>query len=322
MSTLSVIIRSLNEAEHIGRLLAGIRAQTVQPLEVIVVDSGSTDATVEIARRFGARIVTIAPRDFTFGRSLNFGCAAATGDLLVIASAHVYPIFDNWLEALIEPFEDNAVALSYGRQVGDHRTRFSEHQVFAKWFPAQSTARQEHPFCNNANAAVRRALWQELPYDESLTGLEDMDWASKAMEQGHAISYVAEAPVAHVHNENFARIRNRYRREAIAHRRIFPEQRMSRIDALRFGLSNIASDCLHATLRGKLLSSFVDIPRFRAAQFLGTLQGFQQRGPVASTLLRHFYYPNGLGVRHRAIPDGPRPGGPINYEELKERNAA
>ncbi len=216
--TISVIIRAFNEADHIGRLLAGLSQQTRQPDEVIVVDSGSTDATVEIARLFGARIETIAPQDFTFGRSLNVGCAAATGDVLLIASAHVYPLYDTWVEAMVEPFKDPSVALTYGRQVGDHRTRFSEQQLLAKWFPARSDPDQAHPFCNNANAAIRRGVWLEQPYDEELTGLKDMHWAKRAMDAGHRIAYVAGAPVAHVHREGFSQLKNRYRREAIATR--------------------------------------------------------------------------------------------------------
>ncbi len=321
MKTISIVIRCFNEGEHIGRLLSGIQQQTVEPLEVIIVDSGSTDATVEIAQRFDVRIVTIAPEQFTFGRSLNIGCAAATGEVLVIASAHVYPIYDNWLEMMVRPFEDESIALTYGRQVGDHRTRFSERQVFAKWFPDRSVEHQGHPFCNNANAAVRRAVWQEVPYDEALTGLEDMDWALKAMHLGHNLSYVAEAPVAHVHNEKFSQIKNRYRREAIAHRQIFPEQSMTKGEALRLGLANIASDYWHAALRGRLFEVVADIPRFRIAQFLGSLQGFEQRGPVAATLLHHFYYPNGLNSKSQASPDRPRFGQEINYDEQKERNA-
>lgn len=320
--SVSVVIRCYNEAEHIGRLLSGIQQQTLRPDEVIVVDSGSTDATVEIARRFDTHIVCIQPEQFTFGRALNIGCQAASGDILVFASAHVYPIYSDWLEEMVRPFEDETIALTYGRQQGDHRTRFSEHQVFAKWFPTDSVPHQSHPFCNNANAAVRRSVWQQLPYDEALTGLEDMDWARRMMTAGYGLSYVAEAPVAHIHNERFAQIKNRYRREAIAHRQIFPEQTLTKSQALRYGLANIASDYWHSILRGKFFEAFADIPRFRIAQFLGSLQGFEQRGPVAATLLRHFYYPNGLATKAPISLDEHRLSREINYESLKERNAA
>lgn len=180
----SLIVRAFNEERHIGRLLEGVRRQTVQDVEIILVDSGSTDATAAIAARYGAQVVHIPPAEFTFGRSLNLGIAAATRGLVAIASAHVYPVYPDWLERLLTLFSDQKVALTYGKQRGDSHSKFSEQQIFARWFPEVSNPRQEHPFCNNANAALRRSVWQVHPYDEMLTGLEDLAWAKWAYEQG------------------------------------------------------------------------------------------------------------------------------------------
>ena len=198
----SLVIRAFNEEKHIGRLLEGVRRQTVRDVEIILVDSGSTDATAAIAAQYEVKVVHIPPAEFTFGRSLNLGLSTATCDLVAIASAHVYPVYPDWLERLLEPFADPSIALTYGKQRGDEHSKFSEHQIFARWFPEDSTARQNHPFCNNANAALRRSVWEEHPYDESLTGLEDLAWAKWAFEQGHAIAYLAEAEIIHVHDRN------------------------------------------------------------------------------------------------------------------------
>ena len=113
----SVIIRCLNEECHLPKLLDSIARQTMKA-EVIVVDSGSTDKTVEIARSRAARVIHIKPEDFSFGRALNFGARNTSGDVLVMASAHTYPVHDNWLELLTKPFEDSTVALVYGSQRG------------------------------------------------------------------------------------------------------------------------------------------------------------------------------------------------------------
>jgi len=72
MTTCSIVIRAYNEDQHIGRLFEGIKQQTVKDVDVILVDSGSTDSTVAIAESFGARVVKIRPEEFTFGRSLNY----------------------------------------------------------------------------------------------------------------------------------------------------------------------------------------------------------------------------------------------------------
>ena len=89
MPKVSIVIRCYNEEQHIGRLLSGLIQQTVEELEIIVVDSGSTDSTVAIASCYPIKLVSIKPEDFSFGRSLNLGCQAATGEFIVIASAHV-----------------------------------------------------------------------------------------------------------------------------------------------------------------------------------------------------------------------------------------
>lgn len=312
----SVIIRCFNEERHIRRLLNGLMHQSKSPDQIVVVDSGSTDATLSIVSRYPVEIQSIEPEQFSFGRSLNVGCGAATGEVLVFASAHVHPVYDTWLTELTAPFVDPDVALAYGRQVGNGATKYSEQRVMARWFPAHSIARQEHPFCNNANAAIRRSVWKSEPYDERLTGLEDLAWAKRAMEAGHAISYVATAPVVHAHDESWAQIVNRYRREAIAHKRIYHEQDMSAMDAIRLSIANIASDYVHAARDGVLTKNLGSIPAFRAAQFLGTYRGFRQRGEASAALRKRFYYPHGW-----ERPDGleiPPGAHPIDYDEAEQ----
>jgi len=311
-SSCSVVVRAFNEEAHIGRLLAGIERQTLRPLEVVLVDSGSTDATVAIAARWGARIVRIAPEEFSFGRALNRGIAETTGELIVAASAHVYPVWEDWLERLLQPFEDARVSLAYGQQRGAPATRYSEHRVFAHWFPERSNADQQHDFCNNANAAVRRACWEQHAYDEALTGLEDIDWARRARARGERIAYVAEARIVHIHDETAARLYQRYRREAIALHQIYPESHFSAWDLGRLLTANVVSDWASAAREGRLRDSLLDVPVFRLMQFAGTWRGFHERR-VGSQLKRRLYYP---AVTRGAEALEPRSARRIEYERL------
>ena len=295
----SVVIRGYNEGQHIGRLLSGIVHQTVSDVEIILVDSGSTDATLSIAARYPVKTVFIQPEEFSFGRALNLGCQAASNEFIVIASAHVYPVHQDWLERLLAPFADPQVALVYGKQRGNEFTKYSEHQVFARWFPEQSNLRQEdHPFCNNANAAIRRSLWERLPYNEELTGLEDLDWAKRVMDLGYYLAYAADAEVIHVHNETPRRIYNRYRREAIALKRIFPHEHFHLWDFIHLFVFNVVSDYYHALHYRTLWRNRLSIPLFRLMQFWGTYRGFAQHKPVTSQLKRIFYYPNDLACHY------------------------
>lgn len=307
----SIVIRAFNEAKHLPRLLEGIRQQTLKDVEIILVDSGSTDGSVAIATSYGAKIVHILPHEFTFGRSLNFGLRAATRDLVVIASAHVYPVYPDWMERLLEPFKDAQIALAYGKQRGMHSTKFSERQILAQWFPEQSQPRQGHPFCNNANAVIRRSLWQEHAYDETLTGLEDLEWAKWALGQGYVLAYVAEAEIIHVHDERPKGVFRRYEREAMAFKRIYPEAHFSLYEVTRMTTANIASDLWHAIQEQVLWNSFASIFWFRWMQFWGTYQGYRHSAEWNWQLRQTFYYPRGTNVE----PPPTRDVEPIRYEE-------
>jgi rhamnosyltransferase len=286
----SLVIRAYNEEKHIRRLLEGIRHQTLKDVEIILVDSGSTDQTVSIAESFGAQVVRIAPDEFTFGRSLNFGIRAATCELIVIASAHVYPVYQDWLETLLRPFENQQVAITSGKQRGPGAAKYSEQQIFHQWYPDTSKPKQETAFCNNANAAIRKSLWEKHPYDETLTGLEDIAWAKWAKEQGYDIAYVAEAEVIHIHNETARGVFNRYCRESMAFKKIYPESHFNIYDFARLTTMNILSDVWHAARDRVLLKSVMSIFWFRFMQFHGTRMGYRDTSLITPQLRETFYY--------------------------------
>ncbi|MFQ5923667.1 MAG: glycosyltransferase [Anaerolineales bacterium] len=306
----TVVIRAYNEENHIGRLLNGIFQQTVRDVEVIVVDSGSMDGTVSIAREYPVRVLTISPDEFTFGRSLNVGCRQASADAIVIASAHVYPVYPDWLEHLLRPLADPQVALTYGKQRGTADTHFSEAQHFMKLYPEEANPDQNSPFCNNANAAIRRNLWQARPYDEKLPGLEDLEWAMWARSHGYRLAYSAEAEVVHVHEETPKQVFNRYRREAIALKRLRAQEHFGLSDFLRLFASNVGSDARHALGDRAPLLAWPEIFWFRFAQFWGTYRGFVHRGPLSDELKRAFYYPRGVEA---AVEGHDRAVEPIDY---------
>ncbi|MBB2145907.1 glycosyltransferase [Pedobacter sp. LMG 31464] len=317
----SLIIRSFNEEKHIGRLLQGIAKQTLFPfVEVILVDSGSTDETVAIAESHGAIIVHIKPEDFSFGKAINVGCAVANGEFLLFASAHVYPLYTDWLQKMLSPFEQPKVALVYGRQVGNELTKYSEHQLFKKWFPAVSNYEQVIPFCNNANAVIRKELWLQQPYDVQLTGLEDLDWATKIQTKGYVIAYEAYAPIVHVHEETPSRIKNRYRREAIALKNIYPEEKFSFWSFIRLTTTNIWSDAIHAIHDGKFFVSIASIIMFRTMQFWGTYLGYSTKAKPDETLRMRIYYPNDFRrklFKKRETESHLGFGEKINYTEME-----
>jgi hypothetical protein len=154
------------------------------------------------------------------------------------------------------------------------------------------------------------------PYDETLTGLEDLAWAKWAIDQGGQIAYVAEAEIVHVHQERPAQVYNRFRREGMAFKQIFPEARFNLWDFIQLATTNTLSDLWHAARQRKLRANWQTIPWFRLMQFWGTYQGYRTSGPVTGQLRQIFYYPQSL--RASSAPP-PRRAEAIQYHDPPEK---
>jgi 2-desacetyl-2-hydroxyethyl bacteriochlorophyllide A dehydrogenase len=217
----SIIIRTFNEQKHLTTLFDAIECQTGDSVETIVVDSGSFDQTCEIALERADKLIRISSHDFTFGYSLNVGINAAKGRYIVAISAHTIPSNELWLENLIAPLADDQVAMTYGRQLGLACSKFSEAQDFDRIFgPIRRVEKSRTYAANNANSAIKKEFWAKYPFDEKLTGLEDIDWAHYWMKKGLHTVYNPEASIYHIHEETWQQIRHRYYREAVAWRQM------------------------------------------------------------------------------------------------------
>ncbi len=221
MPETAIIIRTFNEQKHLGHLFDAIDGQTYRDFETIVVDSGSLDDTRAIAEARADLVIRISSHDFTFGYSLNVGVEATAARFVVIVSAHTRPCGPDWLGNLIAPLREDGVAMTYGRQCGVAASKYGEAEDMERLFGPTGRDETRKPVAvNNANSAIRRDLWTQYPFNDSLTGLEDMDWAHHWMAQSYSVRYVPEAAILHIHEETWRQIRNRFYREAVAWRRM------------------------------------------------------------------------------------------------------
>ncbi len=210
---LSVIVRARDEEASIGRCLELLGRQRTGPraVEVIVVDSGSRDRTAAIARAAGARVMTIAPAEFSFGRALNVGAADARGELLVALSADAFARDETWLERLSEPFADPRVACASGDRYGPDgaplRERVEQDIVLARAHPGWGYS--------NGAGAFRAELWRERPFREDLPGCEDLEWSRHWLERDRRCVVDPALVVDHDHtHDSLPAIYRRARREA------------------------------------------------------------------------------------------------------------
>jgi glycosyltransferase involved in cell wall biosynthesis len=180
----TVIVRAKNEARTIGATLQSLRAQTVRA-EVIVIDSGSTDGTVKIARGLCDRLIEIPPERFTYGFALNLGAREASAPVHFALSAHCVARRADWIERTLAHYEWRDIAGTNGIQTFADGT-----PVTSPFFQTASHARQD-PYWGFSNHASswRGSAWANHPFDEEMDYAEDREWSWRVLETGWMIAY-------------------------------------------------------------------------------------------------------------------------------------
>jgi glycosyltransferase involved in cell wall biosynthesis len=193
----SVVIRAKNEADAIGQTIDLLHGQTIAS-QLIVVDSGSTDGTSDIARDRGATVIEIPAESFTFGGSLNTGTEAATAPIVAALSAHAFPKHDRWLEAMVEAFDHPRVACAVGGE------RHPDGGMIDGRLEQDAELARRHPWSGYSNAAgaFRRELWQQYPFRPDMPGTEDKEWAWHWLQQGYVCVIAPELKVDHDHTKD------------------------------------------------------------------------------------------------------------------------
>lgn len=215
MPSICCVLRTLNEEELVGRCIDTLRAQEGFTVEFVVVDSGSTDKTLEIVGERGVHLIEIdgaALKDFDYSYALNLGIKASSADLILILSAHTIPTSNDWLGKIVRHFDDERVVGVYCRQIAWPGAKWDEAARVERSFPDTSLAydmRESRPARRFSNAAscIRRSTWEKLPFE--LPAAEDLDWAKRVVEGGWRIIYEAEATAYHSHDESARNVAQR-----------------------------------------------------------------------------------------------------------------
>jgi glycosyltransferase involved in cell wall biosynthesis len=182
--TASVVVRSQDSARTIEAALAGIRRQTVGA-EIVVVDSGSSDETLQIAGRFADRIVELPRGSYRPGRALNAGTAAGAGEVVCAVSAHCLLPRADWLERALAHYGDPRVAGVNGTLTTPDR-RPLEHPIVQN---ADDARRYPYWGFSNHASSWRRSVWEQLPFDEERRVVEDREWSLRVLDAGWKLLY-------------------------------------------------------------------------------------------------------------------------------------
>ena len=207
---ISVLIPVKDGGEDLRRCLAGIASQQVEDeVEIVVVDSGSTDGSVDRARSAGARVHRISPSQFNHGATRNLLADISRGDTLVFTSQDAYAPKETWLSTLTAPFAGKeAPAGTYGRQVA-HFEATPPERFFLDFLYGERPRTQragapgelsmQTTLFSNVNSAIRREVFEAHRFVEDIIMSEDQEWSRRVLLAGHTLGYVPEAAVRHSH---------------------------------------------------------------------------------------------------------------------------
>jgi len=195
---LSIIVRTKNEERWIGKCLSSVFSQDFKDFEVVLVDSGSTDRTVEKAKNFNVKIVNYEG-EFRPGKAINLGIKNSAGKYIVILSGHCIPVNSQWLTNFVREIESPEVAGVYGRQEPLPFSSDLDKRDLLYTFGPERRVQSKDSFFHNANSIIKREAWEKVPFDEEINHIEDKVWAKKVLKEGYKLVYTPEASVFHYH---------------------------------------------------------------------------------------------------------------------------
>lgn len=261
----SVVIPTKNGGPLFDRVLEAVLSQeTDWPYEVIVVDSGSADNTVETVRRYpSVRLIEISPSEFGHGKTRNFAISQAAGTYIAMITQDAMPANVGWLSALVDAIDrDDRIAGVFGRHIAyPEASPFTCHELeqhFAGFAKVPVAELEDHArytddegyrqflyFFSDNNALLRRAVWECIAYPE-VDFAEDQAWARLIIEAGYRKAYAHEAAVLHSHEYGFIERLQRSFDESFALGRLFGYNRLGLRHALRSCVAITLRDISHA----------------------------------------------------------------------------
>jgi rhamnosyltransferase len=214
----SIVIPTFNAGPEFTASLDRLSAQEGDfEREIIIIDSGSTDGTVELAQRYGAIVHKIPKTEFNHGATRNLGVSLARGKYVALVVQDAVPVDERWLSAMVENMErDEQVAGVYSRQIArkesgtvtravinslalaslERREQFvGDSKRYSKMPPRE---RRRLATFDDVSSCLRRSVWEEIPFERTNFG-EDLRWGKRVIETGYKIVYEPRSAVFHSH---------------------------------------------------------------------------------------------------------------------------
>lgn len=213
---ISVVIRTYNEIKHIKEVLESLKIQTYKDFEIIVIDSGSNDGTLDVLKNYNINLVNIDKEDFNYSYASNLGVLHSTGEIICFLSGHSVPVYDSYLEDINKIFQNSKIGACYGDVVAledgsiyektYNYLGYIKNRLFKGTNEIQLETKIHPGIFSCSNAAARKKLLVSHPFKEELgTGGEDVEVAYRILKDGFFIAKVPSLLVKHSHSLNLNR---------------------------------------------------------------------------------------------------------------------
>ncbi len=306
-ASVSIIIPTYQGAAWLPQTLQAIQQQRYPaPIEIIAVDSESSDGTPELLAQHGARLIAIPQARFSHGYARNLGVQHAQGELCVFLSQDAQPLGSNWLQTLTAPLSDPRLGAIYGRQIARPDATPFERFFLQSLYPAQSRCYEwqagtpftlEGFFFSNVCSAARREICRAFPFDERLIMSEDQAFARALLQAGYQTRYCAEARVLHSHQYTWQSLFRRNFDSAYSLRGIAQD---SFIGTARRALGYLLGEALYL-LRNRQWRWLLRMPLYESARISGRVLGrYADRLPLRWRLRLSWH--QGYWLRHAKRP--------------------
>jgi rhamnosyltransferase len=228
MNMVSVVIPTKNAGQEFEEVLKSIRNQNIPDLELVIIDSGSTDGTAELAQQYADTVIEIPPDEFHHGKTRNQAADQAEGDIIVFTVQDALPVNEQWLTELVSPIESGTADVSYGNQVAYPDAKPPDTFFYNYFYPNskkiltkedtddEGSFYMNNIFISDVNSAISKEVWNEFQFRGSIPMSEDKDFAYRVASADYTIQYCPDARIYHSHDYTFRSLFERRYKDGMA----------------------------------------------------------------------------------------------------------
>lgn len=223
MTSISIIILTKNAGPNFEKLLKTLYSQSLKDFEIIVIDSGSNDSTILVAKKYECTVYEIKPDEFHHSKTRNYGAELCNGDYIVYITQDALPLNSEWLSNLVSNCSKKNVAAVYSRQIAYPDSNPMEKFFYYYFYPEEKQIATKNEVIDplkywmeyvssDVSSCYKKKMWQRIKFREDIEIAEDKDFSIRALKLGYKIVYEPNSTVCHSHKYSiFSNFKRRYK---------------------------------------------------------------------------------------------------------------